>query len=374
MSVNASSYSVEDYGAIGDGIHDDTMPIQLAIDGCQTDGGGWVLFPAGIYKVSSLQVPSNVILEGSGAFCTRLKTFQATEDVVSVNGYGVRLCNLGFDSFVERTGGSYVNFTPQASSCSIDHFAMEKAYIGVRGASPLSLYIEQGDIRNLSTAPGSCGVLINGGQDHYLSRLTMDNEPNAQPSAGIRIEATGNTNISDCDIIHCGYDLHIQGGYSIYVHDSYFDSAGCGIFIEALTGVHRCHFNGCWTAGHTGHGVLLNPGAIGTIDTIDFINHHSLGNSNDGIHLGKGNNLRVQASTCCTSPNGSGIGVGMGAKHVTILGNKLGSTGVMAGNAYGVFLINGCDYVLAANNDLLGNSVSSLVGGAPHQIVNNNFV
>lgn len=61
--------SVKSYGAVGDGVTDDTTAIQNAIDACVADGGGVVFFPYGTYYVSSeLTVSaSNVKLVGFGA-------------------------------------------------------------------------------------------------------------------------------------------------------------------------------------------------------------------------------------------------------------------------------------------------------------------
>ena len=45
-------YNVLDYNAEGDGITDDTVAIQAAIDAAGAAGGGTVYFPAGRYLVS----------------------------------------------------------------------------------------------------------------------------------------------------------------------------------------------------------------------------------------------------------------------------------------------------------------------------------
>lgn len=59
------SVNIKDFGAIGDGVTDDTAAIQAALDSI-TDGGT-VLIPAGIYKISySLLVGSNTTLVGQG--------------------------------------------------------------------------------------------------------------------------------------------------------------------------------------------------------------------------------------------------------------------------------------------------------------------
>jgi hypothetical protein len=46
-------YNVKAFGAVGNGVNDDTAEIQAAIDACGAAGGGTVYLPAGDYKISS---------------------------------------------------------------------------------------------------------------------------------------------------------------------------------------------------------------------------------------------------------------------------------------------------------------------------------
>lgn len=49
------------FGAVGNGVADDTLPIQNAINSCQSAGGGIVFLPQGTYKTTAaLQITSNV--------------------------------------------------------------------------------------------------------------------------------------------------------------------------------------------------------------------------------------------------------------------------------------------------------------------------
>ena len=60
--------SIKDFGAVGDGVADDTAAIQAAITAVQTAGGGVVLFPTGTYKTTStITLLSTVFLSGYGA-------------------------------------------------------------------------------------------------------------------------------------------------------------------------------------------------------------------------------------------------------------------------------------------------------------------
>lgn|SRR5574341_498384 len=62
-------FNVKSYGAKGDGTTDDTTAIQSAINAAQTNGGGIVFFPEGIFKFSGISFPDSgiqIILKGSG--------------------------------------------------------------------------------------------------------------------------------------------------------------------------------------------------------------------------------------------------------------------------------------------------------------------
>ena len=114
--INKDTISVKDFGAVGDGVTDDTVAIQAAIDYAKTlDGGGEVYLPAGDYSVSSLDMSNatsvwtkSVILKGEGRFATTISANTASAIVVDMIGSNYyEISNLTIDS------------TAVASQCAI---------------------------------------------------------------------------------------------------------------------------------------------------------------------------------------------------------------------------------------------------------------
>lgn len=69
--------NVKDYGAVGDGTTDDTDSISAAIS--DLGYGDTLYFPEGVYRVSNINLKSNMIIQGSG-WCSVIQLLDATYD------------------------------------------------------------------------------------------------------------------------------------------------------------------------------------------------------------------------------------------------------------------------------------------------------
>jgi hypothetical protein len=99
------SVSVKDFGAVGDGVTDDTAAIQAALD-----VGGKVILPEGTYKVTSLTISdgSDPFLQGDGSENTKIQASQNVTALISFNTEGHT--NFGYGgglSGIEINMGSF---------------------------------------------------------------------------------------------------------------------------------------------------------------------------------------------------------------------------------------------------------------------------
>ncbi|WP_040261690.1 putative Ig domain-containing protein [Pseudomonas massiliensis] len=114
-------FNVKDFGAVGDGVTDDTAAMQAAIDAAAAAGGGTVFVPSGTYIVSAgeepsdgcLMLKSNVYMEGEGAGKTTVKVADGSDTKITGvirSAYGEEthdfgLSNLTIDGNRDNTTG-----------------------------------------------------------------------------------------------------------------------------------------------------------------------------------------------------------------------------------------------------------------------------
>lgn len=84
-TVALAEVNVRDFGAVGDGVTDDTTAIQLAID--SIENGGTVKIPRGTYMVRGLKLKRfGTTLSGEARWGTRLVRHSGTEPLLDVSG------------------------------------------------------------------------------------------------------------------------------------------------------------------------------------------------------------------------------------------------------------------------------------------------
>lgn len=159
--------SVKDFGAVGDGVSDDTVFIQAAIDSF-TAGRGTVYFPPGTYKVTSQITVSKdrVHLLGAGSWATQLLFLPtAAQTCVKLSAgaavlYQGSVKGLAFYS-TDSTWAKVAVDMVDTSGYLLDDIVVGGSVVAVPG----SIFWSGG--------AGSTGLLLRGREACKLSRLYM---------------------------------------------------------------------------------------------------------------------------------------------------------------------------------------------------------
>lgn len=128
--------SVKDFGAVGDGIADDSSSIQLAVNAIYDAGGGIVYFPAGTYKQNSnvdvyKGAAKRIILQGQGQSATKIRTTAAVDLYTHAEFF--ECYDIGFyQDGTQKTGKVFATpTTKQASQTRYERLYFDGFKIGV---------------------------------------------------------------------------------------------------------------------------------------------------------------------------------------------------------------------------------------------------
>lgn len=207
-----SIVSVLDFGAVGNGVADDTAAIQAALSAVTK---GSIFFPAGSYKVTSaLTIPNNVSFVGNGANATKiLRAF--TGDFISMGGFcGIE--NLTIDGQTSIYGAGrgvfFVGNTPNSRMLFAEIINFSEACLEF-GADAGNAFRAIACVFKTTGAVGSvAAVRVNGTDTAASSRHFTNCE-----SAGCTLYDFGGCN-----------DLYVTGGFT---NGLIFGSAGSKVMM-----------------------------------------------------------------------------------------------------------------------------------------------
>jgi hypothetical protein len=368
------SVSVKDFGAVGDGVADDTAAIQAAIDAVQAAGGGEVFVPKGTYNLSAaLTLPDAVSLVGANRYAALLRQTVATANVINVTGWfcNVRSLSIIYASTPESPAAA-IKVT--SAYCTLEDFVIRNAYTGVWWYGGPAVF---GNMRNLMILDyESCGLLCQGINDLFLSDFLM-NAGNATRGAlgGIRlldkVEALLAVNgdilqgVFAMTMDASSNALNVRPAYNTF-QSVYFDSAANTTLIAKMV---ESDFVGCWFSnGRSGAGF---PGMqIENSQSVRFTASRFFNSGGPGA-LVAATSEDIAFVNCKFESNsvtsGSGVAHGLviatGTPRVKVIGCTAGNGLYTGEQGRGIFINNDCTDVIVADNDLTGNKDGALVVG-----------
>lgn len=375
------TFDIRNYGAVCDGVTDDTTSIQAAINAAQTNGGGIVVVSGRSKITGGLTVQSTgVSLVGMGRKSTGLICSVATFAAITIGGISSSVFRCAVQNMFISAPGVGVKLSYNTAQCYVD-----------------DLYITGG--ANAITVQGDYTVNpIRDSINHHIRRI----EAEAMTGDIFYLYMCGDIRMTDLQtpnpVTATAYGVVIDSGVTaVYGWD--WNLTGCkgGLLINDGTGISpnptslpttprqmyfhvvqgdSCHdfgiqvqrgyqinFFDCWSCGCTnGAGTVVGDGTNGVF-MIGFFGHRANGNAQDGIRFVTGlTNLRSQIiggqflSNGTSSSNGyDGIAVQPTVTGLTIHGAHAyndTAQGLNNTQRYGLNLVSGAiaDIVATGNN------------------------
>ncbi len=299
--LNSMTVSVIDFGAKGDGVANDTLAFQKAID-FATKSNGIVLVPKGIYNITTFLLKEGVTLQGDGSDVTILKTghnYVSNPIALGIHSYA-KLKDITIDnSLMGDKEWSRIDIN-RATGCEIDNCVI-KNFINEARHNAWGILINSSSRIKISNCVFENNTQSDIAVVEDVTELTIDNvtaklinfEPNDMKKNGIDkveiknctlegVSMLNNSNyrhqIKRITFLNCTIkNISPRGGLLEFINTSIMHGDG-------LTGYARATFHsktilnalnvsdvnlitnptfqnidqtgatGCWTMGYTGNG------------------------------------------------------------------------------------------------------------------------
>lgn len=315
--------SVKDFGAVGDGVTDDTLAIQAAIDYAETfsaTGGAAVIFPAGKYGYTSLTITANnVVLKGDGEVYL-VKTTATGDGLVVGNQagrvFGVDIRGFQLGSSVTGTAGNLISFI-NTGQCGVYGLTQTAAFgapwVGIRVTNASQFTFSDQQWQDC----GSDGIVFEDCVDIYIDNSRSDS---CDGSGFVFNKVAGvyASNVTAYDNGVHGYSaLNTYASPVLTTQNQHWFMSNCigdtsGNHNWNITQLAQSRFTACWGASHR-------------VATVDL----------HGIALA--NCIDVELNNCtATNNNGSGVFILSSCSHIRVTGGGYHGNGVVAGSTHKV--------------------------------------
>ena len=313
----------QDYGAVGNGIADDTAFVQAAINAVATAGGGTLFIPPGNYSLSAALsfTSANVVsLLGVGPGVSIFTQTSTSSNGITYNPPGTMTSmSIQNISVIGPGSGTGVGILIEANGGANSVTSSGMTNVAVTGFGSHNIEIISGIGFSmstlLSTSPGGHGYFLSGGAGYTLNSCRVSGGSSTQQ--GFQLTSVVYSELSGCRVFGTGGGYQITGGSAISLDSCGADSIvaangqdGSGFKINGGTGHSLAS---CYINANAAKAVYITGSAVNTMVT--SIREVAPSGATASIQVDAGStaalagNTTITATSLATSTTGNMVAV-----------------------------------------------------------------
>ena len=369
----SQTVSVKDFGAVGDGVTDDTVAIQAAVNAVGAIGGGSVYFPAGTYKISNeITVNSiGVVLIGASRWATLIRQHTPNLGIFKIMSMFCGVKALSFMYAGTPASGATAIYV-EGSYVTLEDFVIRSSHTGIHYKNGVAGRVIDFEILDYESA----GLIAESLNDLFVSRFILNAGNETRGTlGGLRLVNKVEAFIcTDGDILLGSFSMTMDAvTYALGLRPAYNNFTN--VFFDSAvnpTQINKCvetEFVGCWfSGGRSGAG---KSGAdISQSQSIRFTNTRFFNCGAQGAVV-QASSTDVTFTACSFESNsvtaGAGVAHGLQISNNTtqfqVIGCKA-SNGLFTGTqGYGIFIGSDCNQFVVRDCNLIGNATGPLLDG-----------
>lgn len=374
--------SIKDFGAVGDGIADDTTAINLAIASVSSLNAATIFFPAGVYKITgSINITrGQITLKGDGSGATVLRVAADATNAIKVQNpvapgtlSNIAITDIQLDvaGGVSTTSGSGI-YLENVISATISNVILGGHCSSIEVKGCFNVLIDNAVVSyGFPSAGGRVGIYVTKASAPYGNTVSANIFING-------VTATGGGNAADSVAPGAAYGLYVDCVDGLWVDNSYFGyfdqaSVYCNLIGAMMSGL---KFSNVWLDNGRNYGLWMN-GSSGTPGASEFNGLRMVGGTNcvfnayitggwGNVHFVGGH--AEQANDHCVAVTATGSDItftgfdvdapatrtnksGMffnGPSNIRVIGCSIDG-GAVGSTLYGVYINGGTGHIVSSN-------------------------
>ncbi|MDO8587899.1 MAG: glycosyl hydrolase family 28-related protein [Armatimonadota bacterium] len=319
-------FNVKDYGAVGDGVADDTTAFQNALNAASARGGGIAYAPTGSYKIAThLNVPANVTLQGVWRAPTANNVWR--------DNVGTLL--LAYEGEGSPDGTAFITLNENSTLKGVAIFYSEQT----------------ADLSQPRQYPYTISI------------------PYTNPQTTL----TDNPSVIDCTVINPYQCLRFAGAGRHYVHGLYGQPLYMGIWVDMCYDVGRIenvHFGPYFTEGLPQYQALADwqrangTGILFSRSDWQYVLNTYVNGYNYGYHFVQSSGGANQEILPGGNTSGNFAGIAANNCNTAVLIDRCSPTGVLIASGEFVASDRAVYFTLSASDSVVGMTNCSFWGAS----------